>query len=133
MRIGGWITGLVVVVSFPACRVGGSWDAETVSAPYGGDVEVQAGSTTATGELLMVRGDGVVFLHDGRATVVHWDAIDRLAFPDHPVEELRGGEGPSSRHRREMELASRYPYGLTDDQLQRVLEGLGQSELAVLP
>ena len=132
MRTLAWLAAVVTLVAAPGCRVGGSWNAETLDSPFGAQVELEAGGSTTTGELLLVRDDGIVVLRDRRAVLTPWEAITRLTFSDHPVAELEGGGVPSARQREEMALASRYPYGLTERQMRELLDGLGQDELEVV-
>ena len=95
------------------------------------------------GELIEVRVDGFLILTETTSllTLVPYDRMTRMRFGN-DVGISRSINGNRSRgippmqqdSVRQTALArfSRYPFGLKDAQLQRLLEALGQAELVVM-
>lgn len=132
MRKTSRITAFLILAILSGCRVG-EWGTQTATSPHGAQIELGAGFTETTGELLWVRQDGIVFLSEGVATLGRWDALPGLSFLNHPVADLPSGTTPSDDHREEMRLVARYPYGISDEQVRRLLDALDQNDLAELP
>jgi hypothetical protein len=117
-----------------ACSVGG-WSRGDLSAAKGGSVRVEAGEARLIGELLLADQEGLLLLADGRIRRVPWTAVLGLDFRNRPVEVEAGlalGAPPLPGILRAIQLASRYPYGLTPEQLGRVLADLGQDGIDVI-
>lgn len=117
-----------------ACTAGG-WSRADLSAGKGGSVRIQAGDTRMDGELLLADEDGLLVLANGRIARVPWGAVRALDFRNRPVEIEAGhslGVPPFPGELRAIQLASRYPYGLTPEQLHRVLADLGQDRVDVV-
>ncbi|MEN8376808.1 MAG: hypothetical protein ABFS34_15375 [Gemmatimonadota bacterium] len=124
------LSACVLVASLLAgCRVGGGYDEAAVAAGLGSQVRLELAEGEMRGELLLARPDGIVLLQGARAFLAPWAVIEKLSFSSYPVEDHKGGIAPSSVQRRQMQLASRYPHGLTDSQLAELLAALDQAEL----
>lgn len=90
-----------------------------------------------SGELLAVREDALLLhvplLRDDPVTLISYAVIgsaevvglDRLSFGD--------GAAPSAEQREELRLLSRYPQGVSDDLLRRLLAAYDQDELTTVP
>ncbi len=86
-----------------------------------------------TGELLATRDEGVVFL-DARAGVVlarFSRGIDVRNTPGGPTVRITGQPGAGDLEK--LRVQSRYPLGLTDGTLTRLLAALDQAQLEVWP
>ena len=86
-----------------------------------------------TGELLAVRDSSMVLLVGRRVTVVRFDAIAGARFESLPRLELRRRRAPEGRHRDELRLVSRFPYGLTPEIEAALLAAHGQERLDLIP
>ncbi|HUG02360.1 MAG TPA: hypothetical protein VML95_10875 [Longimicrobiales bacterium] len=122
----------LVAVLLPACRVGG-WNDTLVGSGFGSEVRLETATGELKGELLLVRPDGIVFLSNDRAILAPWGAIEKLSFRGYPVDDVKRGVTPPAVRRGYIALASRYPHGLTEGQLDALLASLGQEELEPLP
>ena len=115
-----------------ACTTGG-WSRQDRTAAYGGLVRLEAQNVRLEGELLVADEAGLLVLAEGRVFQAPWDAVARLRFRNRPVKPLvMPGGTPAVEVLREVQLASRYPYGLTEEQLARLLASLRQEELRVV-
>ena len=101
-----------------------------------------AGQGAAQGELIEVREDGFLILSEETAklTLVPYAWMLSLDF-DNDVGANRSVDGPSADipplkedqiRQRAIARFSRYPFGLDEGRLRRLLEALGQSELVVI-
>ena len=118
-------------------------------------IRVQEGAEdrTITGELIEVREDGFLILtvETSELTFLQYGRMVEMDFDDDvgmstAVRASNSGEAwfsstPNERippfreddvRQRALARFSRYPFGLDDAQLQRLLEALGQSELVVI-
>ncbi len=110
------------------CRVGG-WRDVPELAPYGDQVEIETSFGPFAGELLLVTDDGVVVLRD-LAHEVPWSAVRKIRFDRFPYGDFEGdGRPPEETRRRVIAHASRYPEGLTEEQLVRLFEAVGHDEV----
>jgi hypothetical protein len=83
---------------------------------------------TQNGELIEVRDGGLLILLPGGLTLVDYAVVREATFPE------TIGVGPLRGRGTEEQLArlarfSRYPFGLKEEQLARLLEALGQDGL----
>jgi len=115
-----------------ACTFGG-WNAEAIAAGRGAPAEIVGtgdGDAGWSGELLMAEQEGVLLLlDDGELLRVRWTAVDRIRLRDHPGSFRSRGRAPTEDQLRDARLASRYPYGLTDAQLDELSTALGQESV----
>jgi hypothetical protein len=117
---------LLALLTAASCRVGG-WNDEQVAAARGGTVELELADDDIRGELLAADDEAVLILVGASEILgARWDDLERFRVRDRPVDDVRDGTIPGPAHLREIQLASRYPFGLPDDQLAILLEGVGQ-------
>ena len=119
------LLGLLVLAS---CRVGG-WNRGQVASARGGTVDLELADDDVRGELLMADEEGVLILAASEILGARWASLERLRVRDRPVEEVRDGEIPAADRLRQLQLASRYPFGLPDDQLTALLASLDQDDV----
>ncbi len=120
------LLGLLVMAS---CRVGG-WNLGHVASARGGTVDLELADDDVRGELLVADEEGVLILVGGSEILgALWASLERLNVLDRPVEDVRDGAVPGEEHLRRIQLASRYPFGLPDDQLAALLESVGQDDV----
>jgi hypothetical protein len=130
MRASSAVIGLSLALA--ACRVGG-WEVGQ-RLEYGDQVEIRTASEELIAELILVRDEGIVILGETTAYALSWADIQRMDFRTFPVDDYEADDGiPSASARERMARASRYPHGLSDDQLARFLRAMGQTELAPPP
>jgi hypothetical protein len=99
----------------------------TVLKPEGETVTVErGGAPAATGELVVVEGDRLVLLREGRLAAVPLEGVRRVAVTGYPAVKL-----PKERAR--LVLYARYPQGLTPEQWRELLRRLGQAEIEPVP
>ena len=108
-------------------------------------MQKDSAARTVKGELIEVREDGFLILSDDTAelTLVPYLHMARMRFATKTGVKQNAsvyrGLGISipplqddMERKRVLALFSRYPFGLDDTQLRRLLEALGQSELVVI-
>ena len=111
-------------------------------------IRVRAGaeSRTVTGELIEVRGDGllVLTLERSELTLLPYGRMVEMDFEDEVGinTSVQGSLyyfiaripplGEDQLRQRVLARFSRYPFGLDQERLERLLEALGQSELIVI-
>lgn len=88
-------------------------------------------SSAVQGELLEVREDGVVLMTTDRVVMVPYDAITSSAFTNARVT-VGGKRPPLFEDRRQLQLLSRYPGGIPQVALDRLLASKSQTSIAVL-
>jgi hypothetical protein len=131
---------LGVVVTLPSCVVGPSADGlAPAQTGRGVDIvvtplETPEGPTYGhiRAELLAVRDDALL-LQMGLITLVPYASIVRAEVEG--LERLSFGDGqpPTDAKRQELRLLSRYPQGVSDDLLRRLLDAYDQDELHTIP
>lgn len=111
------------------CRVG-TWDQDSLVSGRGAVVDLSVAEESVRGELLVVEETGLLLLSNRGLTRTPWDAVRRLRSRDPREELFREGDPVPPASLEEMRLRSRYPYGLTDEQLSALLahEGLESVE-----
>lgn len=123
-------TPLAACALVSACTFGG-WNAETIAAGRGAPAEIVGtgdGVAEWVGELLMADQEGVLLLFADRELLrVPWTAMDRIRLRNHPGSFRGHGRAPTEGQLRDVRLASRYPFGLTDAQFDELLAALGQA------
>ena len=114
----------------------------------GASIEVRVGaeSRTVTGELIEVRGDGllVLTLERSELTLLPYGRMVEMDFEDEVgintsvhgslyyfIERIPPLVEDQVRQR-VLARFSRYPFGIDQERLERLLEALGQSELIVI-
>lgn len=127
---------LVVALACGACTIGRPLnDLRPTSGPQGTRARVTYGNAgpaiTIEGELVAVRDDGLLLLARDRLTLVRYGVLREARFPD-TTRVGRFRRSANERQRRALAQFSRYPFGLSPDQLDRLLESLGQDQLAVI-
>jgi hypothetical protein len=80
----------------------------------------------------MVRDDGAVVRLEGRIVLARWRDMSSFHVEAGLSVDLYGRRAPSPEQRETLRRLSRYPYGLTDDQLTALLESVGQTDIPVL-
>ena len=111
------------------CRVG-TWDTDSLTSGRGAVVDLSLEEESVRGELLVVEESGLLLLSNRGLTRTPWDAVRRLRSRDPRSELFREGDPIPPTSLEEIRLRSRYPYGLTDEQLAALLahEGLNAVE-----
>ena len=99
--------------------------------PLGVTVELGTSRGAYEGELLEVRDTAFVIFYPPAPTLVPFTAVRRAKVHQYPAS-YRGGV-PTAEQRAELRLLARHPYGLTPDQLARLLAAYGQRELRLVP
>ena len=123
---------LLTLLVVGSCRMGG-WSANQLAVPQGGFVEVELADRDLEGELLLADEAGILLLSDDFVVFrASWSALEELDFRDRPVDDVADGAVPVGDWLRQIQLASRYPFGLPDDQLATLLESLDQDEVLEL-
>jgi hypothetical protein len=126
------ILGLALIgILLTGCRVGG-WNRGQEVTPFGGTVSLTAAAVTMQGELLLADETGVLALVGNEILRAPWSAISRIQVRDRPASVALSGNTPTEADLDALRLASRYPFGITDDQLASLLEAHGQSEVRVV-
>lgn len=111
--------------------------------PQGAKVTVTAGSERLRGELLEVRGDGLLLLtelhedrdrglerKEQRLVLVGYAVMQHARF-EALDESLSGGETPETGKLDRLRRISRFPQGLQPDLLEKLLRDCGQQELEI--
>lgn len=119
------------LLTVPGCRLGG-WSDEAIASRLGAPMRVRTEAGRVTGELILVRDDGVVLYANGRLLLSPWTAMRELHDDRSGELHVRDGRAPDSRHREALRRISRYPYGLADAQMQALLASMAQTELDIL-
>lgn len=120
---------LAIVLPMSACRYGPS--AETfppAQGPEGVTVRVDIESTGLRGELIEVRGDGIVLRVGGQIWFLGYDAIESARFEQYSDDfGMTSGRTPPQEARDRMRLLARFPQGLDDTMLDDLLRLYGQT------
>ena len=116
-------------VLMAACVVGPNVSSlEPAVGARGTEATVMVGDAAYAGELVAVRdGDFILILSSGLARIPY-GAVRGATFTD--TLRLRSiAGGPTQAEQRQLAQFSRYPFGMTDEQVGRLLEALGQDGL----
>lgn len=111
----------------------GPADHPMAQSPAGSAIQVtvaRSGSMLA-GELLAVRDSGYVIWTADRIVLVSHEAISRVSV-DHLPTRIPAGARPWGETLEALRLASRYPQGLSDELMARLLAQTHQTEIAVV-
>ncbi|MGH7444171.1 MAG: hypothetical protein ACREKM_04820 [Longimicrobiales bacterium] len=129
--------GLAALLLVAGCSFHHGPRGDTVGAliqPAGVTVELRlAGSPDEeqrelTGELLDVRDDGVLLLTD-RILLIDYEAIERIRPLHYPLAPRIGWGATPGEAARTLQPVSRYPYGMADAVLVRMLRTLAQADV----
>jgi hypothetical protein len=101
------------------------------SRPNGAPVTVQTTSQSVAGELLAVRDDGVVILHESRLALARYSDLRSLKVAELADYSIGAGAPPPDR-RAKLNTLSRYPQGIGAELQQKLFALSGQAELEVL-
>lgn len=82
-----------------------------------------------TGELLAVEDRGLLVLHRDTVVRVHYPRIDWATFPDRRALRVSDGQPPAPAVRDTLRLLSRFPQGVDENLLRRLLDAYGQEDL----
>ncbi len=83
---------------------------------------------STTGELLSLEPAAVLLLADSIRSI-EYDAIARITLIDHALASRASWHGRRVKHAEELRRVSRYPAGMPDGVLPRLLAALGQEEV----
>jgi hypothetical protein len=124
---------VLLVVLLAGCSIGPRGETTTLAlSPRGAQIELVTLNGELRGELLEMRGDGVVLLTGAnQLMLVDYDAVRRATVENGP----RGLTGTSMRSGRALERlrrVSRFPQGLSSEVEARLLSAYGQSSLVVV-
>lgn len=125
-----------------SCRLGSNAaDSRVARSPYGARVVFQfSGTAEVSGtsvrldqpvELLVVSDSGLLVEASGRLVMVGFTSFETAKLLDSPGVGTIRGEGPDHPSLEKARPYSRYPFGLTDEQLERLLRQRGQSAVLV--
>lgn len=111
-----------------ACRFGGNpRQLALAHQPRGVEIDITTNADRVTGELLAVSDTGLTVLGSGEIAVVRYAAIKRVEA--RTLRVLASRRYPLSVQQRDrLRLYARYPQGIDDDLLRRLLEGYGLTE-----
>ena len=110
-----------------------NFDAAYGPAGVASTIEFYAGSTDLKGELLAVETDALVLALANRIVRAPYTAIRAASFEGAPQMGISAMRRPREETRRQLSLLSRFPQGLRDDVLARLLAVYGQDEIETLP
>ena len=99
--------------------------------PNGATVTVQTTSQSATGELLAVRDDGVVFLRGPKLAIAPFGDLRSVKVAMLSDYSIGAGTPPPDRRAR-LNAVSRYPQGISAELQRKLLAQSGQTALDVL-
>lgn len=120
---------VVLLLALASCKFGG-WRGTEKSTPFGAQVRLTTESGESfEGELLLADSESLLIAVGPELIRVAWEAVDEFQVPRHPVDRVRGGDRPSDSDLRQIQLASRYPYGLSEDQLAQLLAERNQARV----
>ena len=116
---------IVATIALGACVTGRSVDKYAAAVtPAGARVTVGTRTGALLGELIEVRDSGVVLLMPKEVVLVPFTSIRTLTVPDERFL-YRGGVPPAPIRER-LRLISRFPAGLPEAHMARLLQSLGQ-------
>lgn len=121
-------------LALSACKFGG-WHPSVSGSGYGGPVELTLPGVQERiqAELLRVDETGLLVLQGARVVHVPWSDLFRVRVAGGPPGTVTlGGMPPNAQALEALRLRSRYPFGLTDAQLQELLAASGQDEVGSL-
>ena len=81
------------------------------------------------GELLAVEEGGLLFRQRDTIFRIHYPRIDLATFPDRQTIRLQDGEPPAPAAADTLRLLSRFPGGVDDALMRRLLDAYGQREV----
>jgi len=107
--------------------------------PEGVDVAAVSGHGPVTGELLEVGEAGLLLLEAPptvtrqRVVLLRYEAIREARFDKLGARyALKGGQPPTPAERERLQRVSRFPQGLTEALLRRLLDAYGQAEIVTV-
>ena len=129
---------LIALLMLAGCRIGPSPDGyRPAHRPEGARADLTLSEQVLRGELLALHKDGLVVLVTDKPVdelaFVPFDAIQEGEFDQGKTLRLRNGKAPGARARERLRLMSRYPQGLSDNVLARLLAAYEQDELTTVP
>jgi hypothetical protein len=112
-----------------ACVVGPNVSSlEPAVGARGTEATVMVGEAPYVGELVAVRDSDFILMLPAGLARIPYGAVRGATFTD--TLGLRAIDiGPTQAEQRQLAQFSRYPFGLTDEQVDRLLEALGQDRL----
>lgn len=125
---------LILVLGSWGCRFGPSVeDFRPARSPEGIRARLDMGQTSVRGELLAVDNTGLYVLTGEGVVLAPYKEIVQGRFEPEAVSvQLRGRTFPGSRKYNRLRLMSRFPQGLDDELLDRLLTANDQTELKVV-
>jgi hypothetical protein len=132
----------LVALGVAACRVGPNPSRSPLAtSPFGAQVELEVvGSSTIPGtaydlrgrlELLSITDSGLLVDNGAVIVLVRFGAFNRATLKDAPgVKPLNGY--PTRQHRESARKYSRYPFGLTEEQMNSLLADRNQEGLIIV-
>lgn len=124
----------ILVLGSGGCRFGPSVeDFRPARNPEGIRARLDMGQTSVRGELLAVDNTGLYVLTGEGVVLAPYKGIMHGRFEPEAVNvQLRGRAFPSSRKYNRLRLMSRFPQGLNNELLDRLLTANDQTELKVI-
>jgi hypothetical protein len=123
------------------CYLGpGLKDTPFARGPQGVEVDASGRQGSFAGELLAVQDAGLLLLvappggTGERVMLLPYDAIQKARFGKLGARyELKDGQPPAATTRECLQRVSRFPQGLSESLLGRLLEAYGQAEVEKVP
>jgi hypothetical protein len=127
------VNGVLLVALLSGCNVGPRGESTALAlAPRGAQIELETGSGALRGELLEMRGTGVVLLAaTNQVTLVEYEAI-RRGHAENGPSNVTGAGMRSGRAFETLRRKSRFPQGLNTGVEARLLAAYGQDSLVVV-
>lgn len=128
------LVSIILLFLLPSgCTVGPSiHSARQAHNPTGVNSEIRYGEHIRGGELIAVREEGIVILSRGNLSVVPFKVIQSARFSGRGAPRLSHGRRPDEDGLERLRQLSRYPHGLSNEVLQRLLDEFDQDELTVV-
>jgi hypothetical protein len=131
----------LVAVLLTGCYLGpGLKDTPFARRPEGVGVDASGRQGSFAGELLAVQDAGLLLLVTARGAtgervvLLPYDAIQEARFGKLGAGyELKDGQPPAATTRERLQRVSRFPQGLSESLLGRLLEAYGQAEVEKVP
>lgn len=121
----------VMAIAIGACTFG-EWSREAATSPLGLEASFRIGDETYSGELLAADADGILVLAGYTPGSAEWAEIEGFTLTNLGAISFPRGGSPSEEDLERIRLASRYPWGLTDEEYREVARRSGWGDVREL-
>jgi hypothetical protein len=133
IRITGLLTLLILGCLSNGCSLGMTASKyRPAQGPAGATLHVETARGKLSGELIEVRGTGIVLLAEQKLRLLPYSAILSSQVDQTPSRSISKGTVPTPDEQARLRLVSRFPQGLTPELMRQLLDANGQTELAGL-